>query len=130
MDNRRGDHHGSEWGHGCLLGACDVRREVRRVEEMSNHLLRELRVGFAGQGSGVKASSASPTACRSRRVHWGVGGGSIMAGGLSVLTHGTWSEPVEGRGVSHEGTRGERVVLAKARSRTEGLEMVSNGKRV
>ena len=58
------------------------------------------------------------------------GGGSIIAGGFSVITHGTWSDPVEGRGVSHEETRGERAVLAKARSKTEGREMVSNGKRV
>jgi len=41
---------------------------VRRVEEMSNHLLRELGVGFAGQDSVVKESSAFPTASRSRRA--------------------------------------------------------------
>jgi len=54
----------------------------------------------------------------------------MIAGGCSVITHRTWSEPVERRGVSHEETRGERAVFAKARSKTEGLEMVSNGKRV
>ena len=58
------------------------------------------------------------------------GGGSIIAAGLSVITHGTWSEPLEGRGVTHEETRGERAVFAKARSRTEGREIVSNGNRV
>ena len=57
-------------------------------------------------------------------------GGSITAGGFSVITHGTWSEPVEGRVVSHEETRGERAVFAKARSKTEGLVMVSKGNRV
>jgi len=103
---------------------------VRRVEERSNHLLRELGVGFAGQGSVVKVSRTTPTACRSRRAQCGVEGGSKIAGGLSVITHGTWSEPVEGRGVSHEETRGEIAVFAKAKSRTEGREMVSNGKRV
>jgi len=97
---------------------------------MSNHLLRELGVGPAGQGSVVKLASASPTAFQSRRAQCGVGGGSITAGSFSVITHGTWSEPVEGRGVSHEATRGERVVFAKARSRMEGREMVSNGNRV
>jgi len=127
---RRGDHHGFERGHGRLLGAWEVRREVRRVEEMSNHQLRELGVGLAGQGSVVKVSSAFPTASRSRRAQSGVGGGSIIAGGFSVITHGTWSEPVEGRGVSHDETRGERAVFAKARSKTEGREMVSNGNRV
>ena len=113
-----------------MLGAWEVRREVRRVEEMSNHRLRELGVGLVRQGRVVKVSSASPTACRSRRAQCGVGGGNIITGGLSVITHGTWSEPVEGRGVSHDETRGERAVFAKARSRTEGLEVVSNGKRV
>jgi len=83
---------------------------------MSNHLLRELGVCLAGQGNVVTVSSASRTASRSRRAQCGVGGGSIIAGGISVITHGTWSEPVEGRGVSHEETRGERVVFAKARS--------------
>ena len=89
---------------------------VRRVEEMSNHLLRELGVGFAGQGSVVKESSAFPTASRSRRAQCGVGGGSITAGCLRVTTHGTWSEPLQRRGVSHEETRGEREVFAKATS--------------
>jgi len=126
-DDRGGDHHGLERGHGPLLGACEVRRQVRRVEEMSNHLLRELGVGFAGQRSVAKASRAFFTASRSRRTQCGVGGGGIIAGGFSVIIHGTWSEPVEGRGVSHEETRGERVVFAKARSKTEGREMVSNG---
>ena len=103
---------------------------MRRVDEMSNHQLRELGVGFAAQGSVVKESNAFPTASRSRRAQCGVGGGSITAGGLRVITHGTWAEPVEGRGVSDEETRGEREVFAKARSKTEGREMVSNGNRV
>ena len=57
-------------------------------------------------------------------------GGSMIVGGFSVITHGTLSEPVEGRGVSHQEMRGERALFAKARSRTEGLEILSNGKRV
>ena len=113
-----------------MLGAWEVKRVVRRVEEMSNHLLRELDVSFTGQGSIVKESSAFPTASRSRRAQCGVGGASITAGGLRVITHGMWSEPVEGRGVSHEETRGEREVFAKARSKTEGRVMASKGNRV
>jgi len=54
----------------------------------------------------------------------------MVAGGGSVITHRTLSEPVEGRRVSHEEKRGERAVFAKARSRMEDLEIVSNGKRV
>ena len=113
-----------------MLGAWEVRREVRRVEEMSNHLLRELGVDLGGKGSVVKDSSAFPTALRSRRAQCGVGGGSLIAGGFSGITHGTWSEPVEGGAVPHEETKGERAVFVKARSRTEGREMVSNGNRV
>jgi len=113
-----------------LLRAWEVRREVRQVEEILNHLLRELGVGFAGQGNVVKISIAFPTVSRSSRTLCGVGGSSIIAGGFSVITHGTWSELVEGRGVSHEETRGERVVFAKARSKTEGRELVSKGNRV
>ena len=100
------------------------------MEERSNHQLRELGVGLAGQGSVAKASNAFPTAFRSRRAQCGVGGGSMIAGGFSVITHGTWSEPVEGRGLSHKETKEERAVFAKARSRTEGREMVSKGNRV
>jgi len=117
-------------GTGACSGHGRFTREVRRAEEMSNHLLRELGVGLSGQGCVVKVSSAFLTASRSRRAQCGVGGGSIIAGGFSVITHGTWSEPVEGRGVSHEEMREERAVFAKARSRTEGREMVSNGNRV
>ena len=112
-----------------MLGAWEVRREVRQVEEMSHHLLRELGMGFAGQGSVVNVSSAFPTSSRSRRAQCGVGGGSIIAGGFSVITHRTWSEPVEERGVFREETREERAVFAKARSKTEGREMMSKGKR-
>jgi len=61
-------------------------------------------------------------------VEWG--GGSISAGGLSITTHGRWSQPVEGRGVSHDETREERPVFVKARSKTEGREVVSKGNRV
>ena len=55
-DDRRGDHHGFERGQGRLLAAWEVRREVRRAEDISNHLLMELGVGLAGQGNVVKVS--------------------------------------------------------------------------
>ena len=110
-----------------MLGAWEVRSEVRWAEEMSNHLLRELGVGLAGQGNVMKVFRAFPTTSRSRRAQCGVRGGSMIEGGLSVITHGTWSEPVEGRGVSNEETRGEKAVFAKARSKTAGREMVSKG---
>jgi len=44
--------------------------EVRRVGELSNHLLRELGVGHGRQGRVVKDSSAFPTACLSTGRYW------------------------------------------------------------
>jgi len=43
----------------------------------------------------------------------------MIAGDFSIITQRTWSEPVEGSGLSHEETRGERGVFAKARSKME-----------
>jgi len=53
----------------------------------------------------------------------------MMAGSCNVTMIDTWSEPVEGWSVSHEATNGERRGFQKARSRTEGLVMVSKGMR-
>ena len=44
------------------------------------------------------------------------------------ITTGTWSVPVDGRGVSHLLKAGDNRELAKARSRTEGLEECVKGK--
>jgi len=43
---------------------------------------------------------------------------------------GTWSDTVEESGVSKEQMKGEREEFAKARSRTNGLEIESKGKQV
>ena len=45
-----------------------------------------------------------------------------------MTTIGTWSEPVEGRGVSHEEKAGDTCLFAQARSRTEGLDEDAKGK--
>lgn len=58
----------------------------------------------------------------------GAGGGGLKRGELNVTTTGTWSEPVEGRGVSHEKKAGKRCLLAKAKLRTEGLDAEEKGK--
>ena len=41
---------------------------------------------------------------------------------------GAWSDPVQGRGVSHVWKTGERRELAKARSRTKGRDVCVKGK--
>jgi len=103
---------------------------VRRVEEIWNHLVRALVVTLAGQGGNLKSVNASLTVSQCRRAQCRVGGGKMMAGGLIVTTVGTWSESVEGRGVSQEDTNAESTLFVKAKCSTEGLEMVSKGKRV
>ena len=60
----------------------------------------------------------------------GEGGGGLNLGDLCVISNGTWSEPVKGRGVSHWETDGERRPLAKARSKTEALALYAKGKHV
>lgn len=60
----------------------------------------------------------------------GEGGGGLKRGKSKVRTIGTWSEPVEGRGVSHEEKVGIRCLLAKAKSSTEGLDKEEQGKYV
>ena len=52
----------------------------------------------------------------------GDGSGWRNLGEQKEITMATWSEPVEGRGVSHLQKAGNRWELAKARSRTEGLD--------
>jgi len=60
----------------------------------------------------------------------GEGGGSLNLGDSSVISTGTWSEPVEGRGVSQQENEENSGPLAKARSRTEGLALYAKGKHV
>jgi len=86
---RRGDHHGLNWGQGRFEGVWEVRRVVRRVEEMSHHLERALAVTLDGQGGREKSGSATSTHGQSRRAQYGMGGGSMMAGGRSMTTMGT-----------------------------------------
>ena len=56
----------------------------------------------------------------------GLGGRNLRE--QKEIRMGTWSEPVEGRAVSHLLKAGNRWELAKARSRTEGLDVCVKGK--
>ena len=60
----------------------------------------------------------------------GVGSGGRNLGEEKDITTGTWSDPVEGRGVSHLSKAGASRELEKARSRTEGLDECEKGKYV
>ena len=48
-EDKRGDHHGLERGQGRLMGAKVEMREVRRDDEMSNHLAMAFGVGRIGE---------------------------------------------------------------------------------
>ena len=56
-------------------------------------------------------------------VQLGDGSAGRNLGEEKEIRIGTWSGPVEGRGVSHLLKAGDRWELAKARSRTEGLDV-------
>jgi len=86
---RRGNYHGFNRGHGHLPGVWDVRRAVRRVEEMSNHLVRALVVTLVWLGGKVKSASVFLTVAQSRRAQCGVSGGSRMNGSCIITTIGT-----------------------------------------
>ena len=59
---------------------------------------------------------------------FGVGSRGQNLGKQREIRTGTWSEPVEGREVSHLSKVGARWELAKPRSRTEGLDVCVKGK--
>ena len=66
-EESREDHHGLERGQGRLKGAKVEMREVRREDEMSNHLAIALGVGRAREAVMVKSLSAADMASQSRR---------------------------------------------------------------
>ena len=60
----------------------------------------------------------------------GEGGGGEVTGCASIIWTGTWSEPVEGRGMSHVWHKGSNEGESKERSRTAGRPEPRRGKRV
>ena len=67
---------------------------------------------------------------QSVRDQLGEGGGGEVSGCESIIWTGTWSEPVEGRGVSHIWQKGSNEGEAKERSSTNGRPEPPRGKRV
>ena len=66
-EDSRGDHYGLEPGLSVLMGVKVEIRDVRREDEMSNHLAIVLGVGQAGGVGTVKFLSAIDMAFQSRR---------------------------------------------------------------
>ena len=97
---------------------------------LSNHVSNESRVGrLCGEGIEQSVRSGSREG-QSVLLQFGLRGGGDRIGWEKRIFMGIWSEPVEGRGVSHDLKKGARAGDAKARSRTEGLPVSDRGKRV
>ena len=62
---------------------------------------RESLVGREGGGGTVKSLSSGTRAGQSVKNQLGDGAGGEVNACESIIWTGTWSEPVEGRGVSH-----------------------------
>ena len=78
----------------------------------------------------MKSLSRGTRAGQSVKDQLGEGGGGEVNGCERMIGTGTWSEPVEGRGVSHDWQKESNEGEAKARSRTDGRPEPPKGKRV
>ena len=103
---------------------------VRRERCRSNQASRESLVGREGGGGTVKSLSSGPRAGEVVRDQLGEGGGGEVNGCESMIWTGTWSEQVEGRGVSHVLQKGSNKGEAKERSRTDGRPEPPRGNQV
>ena len=112
------------------MGVWEVRRVVSRRRCQSNQALNERLVGREGGGGTAKSLSSGARAGQSVRDQLGEGGGGEVLACESIIWIGTWSEPVEGRGVSHVWQKGSNEGEAKERSRTDGRPEPPRGKRV
>ena len=124
---RRVDHHGFALVDGRQSGVCCLRREASVSKCLSNHASKPGRVGRAGGGGIEHSFRRGSREGQSVLDQVGRGGGGEEMGWERRLMTGTWSEPVEGRGVSHVLKKGVRAVEANARSRTEGLPIPDGG---
>ena len=103
---------------------------VRRERCRSKQASRESLVGREGGGGTVKSLSSGARVGQSVMDQLGEEGGGEVNGCKSIIYTGTWSEPVEGRGVSHVWQKGRNEGEAKERSRTDGRPEPPRGKRV
>ena len=78
----------------------------------------------------MKSLSSGARAGQSVKDQLGEVGGREVNGCDSMIWTGTWSEPVEGRGVSHVWQKGSNEGEAKEISRTDRRPEPLRGKRV
>ena len=97
---------------------------------MSNHSLKKDVGHEGGRGGRTKVGRCGRIESQSVFDQLGDGSGGRNLGEQREIRTGTWSEPVEGRGVSHLSKARARWELVKAKSSTEGLAMCVKGKPV
>ena len=117
-------------GEGHHTGVLEEMRALTLLAWVTNHSSKTEGEQVVGGGGGVREVRAGRILAQSVFVQLGEGAGSLNLGESSVRSIGTWSEPVESRGVSHPVTEGKSGPLAKVRSRTEGLALCANGNQV
>ena len=121
-EERRGDHKGLDLGEGLVTGVFEMMRDLILVEYMSNHSSKTDTGHELGAEGGTREGSWGRMVSQSVLDQLGAGSGGWNLGEQKEIRIGTWSEPAEGRGVSHLLKAGARWELAKAKSRTEGLD--------
>ena len=125
----RGDHHSFTLEEGRSNGVCSFRREASILKCLSNHASRARQVGTVGGGGTERSFKRGSREGQSVLNQLGLGGAGENIGWERRIVTGMWSEPVDGRGVSHLLKKRARDVDAKARSRTEGLLIPVGGSR-
>jgi len=110
------------------MGLLDVMRVLTLSAWVLNYSSKVEFEQTQGGGGGIRAGRARRTVDQSVFDQLGEGAGSLNLGESRVISTGTWSEPVERRGVSHLETDGWSSSLAKEKSRTEGLALCAKGK--
>ena len=95
---------------------------------MSNHSSKTDTGQEGGGGGATSEGRRGRILSQSVLAQFGDGSGGRNLGEQKEITTGTWSKPVDGRGVSHLLKAGDSRELAKARSRTEGLDECVKGK--
>ena len=127
-EERRGDHQGFDLGEGLEVGAFEVMRDLILLEWTLNHPSKTDTGQEGGGGGRTREGSWGRMVFQSVLAQLGDGSGGGNLGEKKEIRGATWSEPVEGREVSHLLKAGDKWELPKARSRTEGLDECVKGK--
>jgi len=114
-------HHGLDLVEGQDMGAVGRNKGPDSFFECVSNYSSKVETGQRkGGGGGTSKERAERVVGQSVLDQLGEESRSLNLGESSVIRIGTWSKPVDGRGVSQLATEENRNSLAKERSRTEG----------